>query len=240
MDGHDPTRADNRPGSGPDPHAGQPVLRRGPDPERAAGALLLLHGRGATAAGMLPLSDALGVDRLTVLAPQAAGGSWYPQSFLAPIATNQPYLDSAVRRVAALVAELAGRGVPPERVAILGFSQGACLAAELVARHPRRYGALLALTGGLVGPAGGVRPPEGRLDGTPVFLGAGDPDPHVPFERVRQTAALLGEAGAVVDLRRYPGRGHTVGADELEACRALLRSMVAAAGAPAREEGRTS
>ncbi|MDB5173417.1 MAG: hypothetical protein JWN51_2190, partial [Phycisphaerales bacterium] len=146
--------------------------------------------------------------------------------FLAPLAANQPYLDSALRKVESIVTDLLSRGVASERIALLGFSQGACLTTEYVARHPRRYGAVMGLTGGLIGPPGTARGYPGELAGTPVFLGTGDPDPHVPFERVLETDAVLTRMGAVVDLRRYPGMPHTINADELDACRKLLRNLI--------------
>lgn len=210
-----------------DPHAGQPVLRAGPEPERADATLLLLHGRGGTAEGMLSLYKQLELPGLAALAPQAANWTWYPQSFLAPLQANQPFLDSALRWVQTLVNDLMARGIPSDRIALLGFSQGACLALEFVARHPRRYGAVIGLSGGLIGPPGTPRDYLGSLDGTPVFLGAVDPDPHVPLARVEETKQVLERMGAVVELRRYPGMPHAVNEDELDACRALLRRLVA-------------
>jgi phospholipase/carboxylesterase len=205
-----------------DPHGRQPVLSIGPAPEKAAATLILIHGRGATAESILSLVPELGIENVAAMAPQAAGHTWYPYSFLEPIEENQPYLDSALRRIESLVADLLGRGIASEKIALLGFSQGACLSTEFVARHPRRYGAVMGLTGGLIGPPGTPRDYPGRLDETPIFLGCGDPDPHIPFERVRETAATFTRMGAVVDMRRYPGRPHTVSEDEVEACRALL------------------
>ncbi|MDB5323489.1 MAG: hypothetical protein JWN40_5120 [Phycisphaerales bacterium] len=216
----------DRAGGTSDPHAGQPVLTAGPAPEEAAGAIVLIHGRGASAEGMLSLLDQLDVAGLAAIAPQAAGGTWYPQSFLAPIAANQPYLDSALRKLESVVDDLLSRGVPSERIAILGFSQGACLTSEFVARHPRRYGAVMGLTGGLIGPPGTPRDYAGSLEGTPVFLGTSDPDPHVPFARVRETEVVLARMGAQVEVRRYPGMSHTINQDELDACRAMLTTMV--------------
>src|SRR5688572_26657920 len=210
-------------GASADPHAGQPVLTAGPRPETADGTIVLLHGRGGSAENMLSLYAALGDERFAALAPQAAGNSWYPQSFLAPLGANQPYLDSALRRVDSLVAALLARGVPADRVVLVGFSQGACLTSEFVARHPHRYGAVIGLTGGLVGPPGTPRDYRGSLDDTPVFLGTSDPDPHVPFERVQETADVLRRMGAKVELRRYPGMPHTINQDELDAARALLQ-----------------
>jgi predicted esterase len=211
--------------SSSDPHAMQRLLRAGPSPEEAGAALVLLHGRGATAESILSLSQELGIEDLAAIAPQAAGNTWYPYSFLAPLEANQPFLDSALRRIDSIVQELLSQGMKSEKIAIFGFSQGACLASEFVARHPRRYGAVMALTGGLIGPPGTPREYRGALAGTPVFLGTSDPDPHVPFERVQETESVLRKMGATVDVRRYPGMPHTINEDELDACRALLGMM---------------
>lgn len=209
-----------------DPHAGQAVLTAGPAPRDAGAALILIHGRGASAQSILSLYEELNLDRLAALAPQAYGSTWYPQSFLAPLEANQPYLDSALRKVDSIVNELLSQRIPSERLAILGFSQGACLTSEYVARHPRRYGAVMGLTGGLIGPPGTPRQYGGTLAGTPAFLGSGDPDPHVPFERVRETQEVLTRLGAKVEARRYPGMPHTINEEELEICRGLLQSLI--------------
>jgi predicted esterase len=176
---------------------------------------------------MLALYDELGVGKFAALAPQAAGNTWYPHSFLVPLDANQPYLDSALGRLDSLVADLLERGISTERIVLLGFSQGACLTLEFVARHPRRYGAVIALTGGLIGPPGTQRDYAGSLAGTPVFLGTSDPDPHVPFERVKETEVTLSRMGAAVELRRYPDMPHMINDDELEACRKLLQRVIA-------------
>jgi predicted esterase len=218
--------APTRPGARPDPHAGQPTLAAGPAPEQADATLILVHGRGATAESILALYAALGLGELAVLAPQVAGSTWYPHSFLAPLEANQPFLDSALRRLESLVADLLARGVPGDRIALLGFSQGACLTLEFTARHARRYGAVMGLTGGLIGPPGTPREYPGSLRGTPVFLGSSDPDAHVPFERVRETEEVLTRMGAAVELRRYPGMPHSVNEDELRVCRMLLQRLV--------------
>src|SRR5436853_6254454 len=131
---------------------------------------------------------------------------------------NQPYLDDALGWLESIVADLTERGVKSEKIVLLGFSQGACLACEFAARHPRRYGAVIGLTGGLIGPPGTPRNYPGSLAGAPVFLGTSDPDPHVPFERVKETEAVLSRMGAKVELRRYPGMPHTIHDDELDAC----------------------
>lgn len=208
-----------------DVHASMPVLTGGPPLEAADAALIIVHGRGGTAEGMRPLYRALSLPRIAVRLPQAAGNTWYPRSFLAPLDENEPSLSSALERTEQLVRQLIGEGMPPERIALLGFSQGACLVLEHTFRNPRRYGAVMGLTGGLIGPQLDGRRPVGDLAGTPVFLGSGDPDPHVPFTRVEESAALLTASGARVELRRYPGMPHTVNDDELAQCRALLMQI---------------
>lgn len=210
-----------------DPHADQPLRTAGAPLDAAAAAAVLVHGRGADAGSILRLAGAVGVDGVAWLAPEAAGGSWYPQRFVAPIADNEPWLTSALGRIGALVAEIEAAGVPAERTALAGFSQGACLAVEYAARHPRRYGAIAALSGGLIGPPGTAFEYPGSLAGTPVLLGCSDVDPHIPVERVHETAAALRALGAEVDERIYPGMGHAVNEDEIAGLRALMQGLAA-------------
>ena len=205
------------------PHAGQPVQRQGPAAAQARLAVILVHGRGDSASGILTLADALDLPDVTWLAPQAAGNTWYPNSFLAPIERNQPGIDSGLLVLADLVGILETEGIPALRVALMGFSQGACLAQEFAAQHARRYRAVIGLSGGLIGPPGTPRNYSGSFDGTPVFLGCSDIDPHIPLERLHESAQVFERMGAVVDERIYPRMGHTVNADEIEAVRALLR-----------------
>lgn len=210
------------------PHAGRAPLAAGAPPGEASGALVLVHGRGGSAEDILGLADALGRPDLAVLAPRAAGNTWYPQSFLAPVEANEPGRSSGLAVLESIVSELAASGIPSDRVILAGFSQGACLTLEYVARHPRRYGAVAGLTGGLIGPPGSLGGYEGSLEGTPVFLGSGDPDPHVPWARVEETAEILGRLGADVELERYPGRPHTVSEDELLRLDSLVERALAA------------
>jgi len=204
-----------------DPHAGQPVRRAGPDPTRARLTVILVHGRGGTAAGMIDLSN-IGLDDVAYLAPQAAGNTWYPLSFLAPMAQNQPGLSSGLSVLAGLVAALEGEGVPSTRIALLGFSQGACLTLEFAARHARRYAAVVGLSGGVIGPPGTPRDYAGSLDGTPVLLACSDVDAHIPLERVHESTKVFLALGGVVDERIYPGMGHTVTDEEIDLVRKLL------------------
>jgi phospholipase/carboxylesterase len=215
-----------------DPHRDQPVLTAGPTPEEANATLILLHGRGASAQDILSVFHALDLYNLAALAPQAYNHTWYPLSFLAPLDQNQPYLDSALAKLDAIVSGLLARRIPSERIAILGFSQGACLTSEYVARHPRRYGAVIALTGGLIGPPGTPPNYPGELAGTPVLLATSDPDPHVPIERVRETERVLASMGAAVDLRRYPGMPHTINQEEVAVARTMLQRLTERHDAP--------
>jgi predicted esterase len=198
------------------------VLRAGADLSAARLAIVMVHGRGGSATDMLGLAEAIQIDDLAYLAPQAPQSTWYPYSFLAPIPQNEPSLTGGLHAIDGLVGALADAGIPRERVAILGFSQGACLGLEYAARHAARYAALIGLSGGLIGPPGTPRDYPGTFDGTPVFLGCSDVDAHIPLERVHESAEVFRRMGAVVDERIYPGMGHTVTADEIDKVRKLL------------------
>lgn len=216
----------------------EPVLTSGRDLADAGAAAILVHGRGGSAEGMLELAAAIGVEDVAWLAPQAAGGAWYPHSFLAPIESNEPWLSASLDLLGRLMARCETAGLPPGRVALAGFSQGACLSAEYAARNARRYGGLVLLSGGLIGPPGTPRRYAGSLAGTPVLLGCSDVDPHIPVERVHETARVLSSMGADVDERIYPGLGHTVTDDEIAAARALLEGITSAAAGPRGKRGR--
>ena len=205
-----------------DPHGRQPVLHAGAPLAAARLVVIMAHGRGADAGDMIGLAGALGVSDVAFFAPQAAGHAWYPNRFMEPIASNEPWLTSALRKLESLVAEAAAAGFGADRVALAGFSQGACLSLEFAARHARRYAAIAGLSGGLIGPAGTPRDYTGAFDGTPVFLGCSDIDPHIPVDRVRESAEVFRRMGAAVDERIYPRMGHAVNQDEIDAVRALL------------------
>jgi predicted esterase len=204
-----------------DPHRGQSIVCHGPDPGAARLVIVAVHGRGASAADILSLAAALQLDDVAFVAPEAAGHSWYPYAFVAPMADNQPHLDSALALLDRIVCDIRTR-VAPERVGLMGFSQGACLSLEYAARHASRYAAVVGFSGGLIGPPGTPRDYAGSLDGTPVFLGCSDVDPHIPLARVHETANVLRSLGGAVDERIYQGMGHLVDADEIAAARALL------------------
>ena len=205
-----------------DPHAGQPVLTSGPAPADARLTLIMLHGRGASAEDVLSLAGELRLDDVAYLAPQAAGQTWYPYSFLAPLERNEPWVSSAFGVLSALIERVIAQGVRPEQFALLGFSQGACLTLEYAARNPRPYAGVFGLSGALIGPAETPRDYSGSLTGTPVFLGCSDVDPHIPLPRVRESSAVFRRLGAAVDERIYKGMGHTVNRDEIDAVNQIL------------------
>ena len=208
------------------PHQGQPVLTAGEPLDKAKAAMIMVHGRGASAEDILSLTPELNQPGFAYLAPQAAGYAWYPNSFLAPIASNEPGLSSGLAVIASLLEKLAEAGIPPERTILLGFSQGACLSLEFAARNARRYGGLAGLSGGLIGPDGTPRDYPGSLDGTPVFLGCSDVDPHVPKKRVELSAEVLQRLGGNVTTRLYPRMGHTVNRDEIRQVQDMMSALI--------------
>jgi predicted esterase len=211
-------------GSGP--HGDSRIFTAGHPVQGARAAIVLCHGRGATADGMLSLAADLNAPGVAFVAPQASGGTWYPYSFLAPLSKNAPYLPSAIALLHSIVHELNADGIPPERVVLLGFSQGGCLALEYAGRHARRFGGVVGLSAGLIGPRGRSWDFGGSLAGTPVFLGCDEEDPHVPRERVEETGVELRRIGGVVDLRLYQGLGHGVSVEEVGVVRALVSGVL--------------
>ena len=209
-----------------DPHAGAPIYTLGLSLEQARAAMILLHGRGASAQGILDLALDLQHPDFAYLAPQAAGYTWYPYSFLTPLEQNEPALSSALELVGRLVRQVESAGITPERIVLAGFSQGACLVSEFAARNARRYGGLLVFSGGVIGPPGTPRNYPGSLDGTPIFLGCSDVDPHIPVERVEETAEVFTRLGARVDKAIYPGMGHTILQDEIEQSNRILEQVL--------------
>lgn len=207
------------------PHNGASLLVAGTPIAEARGALVLIHGRGADAEGMLDLARHFHAERFAAVAPQARGHTWYPFPFLAPIAQNQPHLDSALAVLETITTQLAADGIPPERQVLIGFSQGACLSLEFAARSDRRWGGVVGLSGGVIGPPGTTWERPKGVAGTPVFLGCSDVDPHIPVARVHETAALFTSLGALVDERIYPGMPHTINDDEVAAVAALLAGV---------------
>lgn len=211
------------------PHRGQAVLREGPAPNSAGVVMILIHGRGAGARDILMLGRqiAAGAERRDVLflAPQASGSSWYPERCIAPIENNQPWLDSARTVISTLIETLINAGVSQQRIVIAGFSQGACLVSDNAVGRSDRLGGVCVLSGGLIGPPGTRFETTGSLGETPVFIGCSDVDPHIPLDRVHETAKAFEATGATVDKRIYPGMPHTVNGDELTAMSDILRSL---------------
>lgn len=187
----------------------------------ARAAMILVHGRGASAADIMTVGAELMRPGVAYLAPQAAGNAWYPNPFTAPIESNEPYLSSALEVLSSLLATVE-KSIPVDRIIILGFSQGACLTLEFVARNARRYGGVVGLSGGLIGPDGTPRDYPGSFGGTPAFLGCSDVDPHIRKDRVLEASDVFTRMGAKVTARLYPQMGHTVNADEIQAVREIV------------------
>jgi len=211
-----------------DPHWNQPIRSTGKPIEQAVAALVLLHGRGASAAEILTLGQELVGPEVAIVAPEAAGHTWYPYSFLAPVESNEPWLGSALRLVETSIQRLEGAGIIRRHIALAGFSQGACLASEWVARTATRLAALIAFTGGRIGPPGTTFDASGDLTGMPIYLSAGEPDPHVPWERMEATRDCFERMGAKVTLKCWPGRPHSILRQEVEDARNILAESLAA------------
>jgi predicted esterase len=212
-------------GSITDPHGQAELYAAGASLDEASSAIIAIHGRGADAADIINLAGEIAPPGVVILAPNAVGQTWYPYRFIEPIERNEPYLTSALGLIDRLFARLSEAEIPPSRVALLGFSQGACLALEYAARHAQRYGAVIGFSGGLIGPIGMAFDYPGSMDSTPVFLGCSDVDAHIPVSRVEESAEVMTNLGAAVDLRIYPGMGHTVNQDEIMAGQAILAPL---------------
>lgn len=209
------------------PHAGQPLVTIGPPLARAKAVIIMIHGRGAAPRNILELAPLIAGRDVACLGPTASGGTWYPMSFMAPTAQNEPGITSGISVVHGLIDDAIAAGVPSERIVLLGFSQGACLAGTAAQRKPRRYGGVIMLSGGLIGPPGTTWSADGDFAGTPIFLGCSDIDAHIPEPRVRESAAHFTRMGANVDCRIYPGMGHLVNEDELAFAKQLVEGVVA-------------
>ena len=208
------------------PHQGQPLVTAGTALDEAEAAVVLVHGRGATARSIVQMAGSFHRPGVAYLAPQATRNTWYPNPFTAPVESNEPGRTSGLQAITDAIGEATDAGMPTERVMLLGFSQGACLGSEFVARNPTRYGGLAALSGGLIGETIDVENYAGDLDRTPVFFGCSDVDPHIPEERVHESAAVFERLHADVTKRLYPGMGHTINEDESEHVSAMVADLL--------------
>jgi predicted esterase len=209
------------------PHQKSRTITTGADPQKADGAIIMIHGRGATAESIVTLAHEFDAENFHFAAPQASGNTWYPYSFMAPSKNNQPGLSSGLQAIFNIVSDLESKGIPKKKIIILGFSQGACLATEFVARHPNRYGGLIAFSGGIIGDGDSVNPENytGSLDGTPYFVGCSDNDAHIPVERVEESVEVMTKLGADVTKKIYSGMGHTIIRDEIEEAQKIIDSI---------------
>ena len=211
------------------PHAGEPVATAGAPLGTSKAVMIMVHGRNAAPANILDLVPRFERPDFTYLAPAAAGGTWYPFSFMAEREKNEPGLSSALWVLEHLLADVVARGISTDHVILLGFSQGACLTSEFAVRHAARYGGVVAYSGGVIGAPGTTWTYPGVFDGTPIFLGCSDVDAHVPKTRVDESAAVFKRMGAAVTERIYPGMGHLVNDDEITFTTDLMRRVLPAA-----------
>jgi predicted esterase len=206
-------------------HQGQSILTSGVPLNQARAAVIMLHGRGATAEDILSLSTEFDAANCAYLAPQAANHTWYPYRFIEPIERNEPWLSSALQVIDDLITRVMAAGIPAECIVLLGFSQGACLTLEYAARHAQRYGGIVGWSGGLIGQQGTPRNDAGSFSGTPIFIGCSDVDFHIPLDRVHEAAQVLRQLGGAVTERIYPGLDHTINQDEIDFVNGLLQEV---------------
>lgn len=208
------------------PHQGGRIYEEGAPLSRAKAAMIMVHGRGATAQGILQLAPEFAQPDFYYAAPQAAQNTWYPWSFLEPRKKNEPGISSGLQALYDIMQSIISEGIPPEKIMLLGFSQGACLAGEFVARHPRRLGGLIMLSGGLIGPSVFPESYDGSLEDTPVFIGCSDVDSHVPLSRIEETAAVMEQLDGDVLKKIYPGMGHQINEDEVKIIRGMMAKIL--------------
>ncbi len=205
------------------PHQGQNIVHAGADLSAAKAVMIMIHGRGASAQSILGLAGELdNVDEITFLAPQAANNTWYPYSFLSPTDQNQPGLNSGLQAIYDLISGVQSKGFSSDKIFLLGFSQGACLASEFAARHPAKYAGIIALSGGVIGDSVELSKYNGDMKGTPVFMGCSDIDPHIPEQRINESVKVFNKLGASVQKNIYPGMGHLVNEDEIKHIQELI------------------
>jgi phospholipase/carboxylesterase len=206
-----------------DPHKGQPVLYSGAPIDKTDSAMILIHGRGSTADNILALSEELNDNSFCYTAPQAAGNTWYPYSFLAPVEYNEPGLSSGLKVIDDLIKKINDKGIESSKIILLGFSQGACLVLEYACRNAEKFMGVIGLSGGLIGEIVDEKRYSGNFNSTPVFLGCSDIDPHIPKYRVDKTEGIMKNLGAVVTKQFYKGMGHTINEEEIEVIRTIIK-----------------
>jgi predicted esterase len=209
-----------------DIHQDQKLLSAGKPLEKAKAVMIMIHGRGASAADILSLTDEFRQPAFAYVAPQAAANSWYPYRFLEPLEMNEPGISSGLKVIDELILHMESLHILSEKIILLGFSQGACLVLEYAARHPRRYGGIIGLSGGLIGSPETPRDYPGSLQHTPIFLGCSDMDFHIPKERVEESALVFQKLGGMVDIRLYPDMGHTINQDEIETVKTMMSNVL--------------
>ena len=209
-----------------DPHSDQQLVANGTELEDATAAAVFVHGRGATARSIIGMGREIHRPGLALLAPQAAGNTWYPNPFTAPVESNEPGRSSGLQAISRAIETATEAGIPTEKILLVGFSQGGCLASEFVARNPTRYGGVGVLSGGLIGEGIDQSAYTGDLAGTPAFLGCSNVDPHIPEQRVHETASVLEKLNANVETRIYEGMGHGVNEDELAYLSGMVESLL--------------
>ena len=208
------------------PHHSSKILIEGKDVDKAAAAMIMIHGRGATAESILDISQYFTVENISYIAPQANGGTWYPFSFLMPVEQNEPGVTSGLQRISEIVDHTIASGISEQKIMLLGFSQGACLSLEWTARSNKNIGAVFGLSGGLIGPNGLQRNYSGTLENTSVFLGCSDVDFHIPKERVIESADIFKKLNAAVTLKLYPNMDHTVNDDEIDQINSIMKKIM--------------
>lgn len=198
------------------------IITAGVPVEQAKSALIMIHGRGASAESMVPLSSYLGLKDAAIFAPQASKHSWYPTSFIEPVEMNQPALDSALELIDGLVQDIIVSGIPTEQIYFLGFSQGACLTLEYVTRNAKKYAGVIAFTGGLIGKDLQMENYKGDFGQTTVLITTSDPDHHVPLKRVKESGGIMEGMNARIHVVAYPGKQHTITNEEIELANSLF------------------
>lgn len=207
-----------------DLHLFENTVYAGADLKKSTRAMIFVHGRGDASDKMILLSKEIVNDPgMALVFPKATNNTWYPKSFMAPTAENQPWLDSALENMNKVVTYIKSCGILEENIFFFGFSQGGCLALEYACRNATKYAGIMVLSGGLIGPVIDTNNYNGYFAGTEIFIGCSDVDFHIPLQRLKESEAVVTEMGAKVDIRIYPGMGHTINEDELQKVKSMIQ-----------------